>query len=113
MLRMEEEKREKGRLRKKEEEENKKKEREEMKLGEERKKQGTNTRKKKKPYRPWWKLDSKGWQIKPNKRWRKEQEELLNKADKLALFMEKGKEKENTFEEFCEEFEKDIEELNP
>uniref|UniRef100_A0A9I9DG53 Protein MNN4-like n=1 Tax=Cucumis melo TaxID=3656 RepID=A0A9I9DG53_CUCME len=43
----------------------------------------------------------------------KEQKELLNKVNKLALSVENSKEKEKTFEEYCEEFEKEISELSP
>lgn len=42
----------------------------------------------------------------------REKEELLNKVDKVALSVEKRKE-EKTFEEHCEEFKKEIEELSP
>lgn len=45
----------------------------------------------------------------------KGREELLRKVDKVAFFKEKskGKKKEKTFDNYCEEFGKDIEELSP
>ncbi|KAA0066500.1 protein MNN4-like [Cucumis melo var. makuwa] len=43
----------------------------------------------------------------------REQEELLGKVEKVAIFAEKGKGEEKTFEEHYEEFEKEINELIP
>ena len=45
-----------------------------------------------------------------NKKKLREREELLNKAKKLALSMEKGKVKKKTIEEYYEEFEREMEE---
>lgn len=42
----------------------------------------------------------------------REQEELLNKVEKVALSTEKGKTKKTT-EEYCKEFEREVEELSP
>lgn len=42
----------------------------------------------------------------------KEQEELLNKVDKVTLSVDKGKAKRTQSEEICEEF-KELEELSP
>ena len=42
----------------------------------------------------------------------KEQEELLNKVDKVTLSVDKGKPKRTQSEEICEEF-KELEELSP
>ncbi|TYK02168.1 protein MNN4-like [Cucumis melo var. makuwa] len=42
----------------------------------------------------------------------REQEELLNQGEKVALFAGKDKDKEKTFDEHCKEFEKEIEELS-
>ncbi|TYK04694.1 protein MNN4-like [Cucumis melo var. makuwa] len=45
----------------------------------------------------------------------KTEKKLLRKVDKVAFFKEKskGKKKEKTFDNYCEEFGKDIEELSP
>ncbi|KGN57985.1 hypothetical protein Csa_009960 [Cucumis sativus] len=43
----------------------------------------------------------------------KEQEELLNKVDKVTLFVKKGKAKRTQSEEICEELEKKLEDLSP
>ncbi|TYK01085.1 protein MNN4-like [Cucumis melo var. makuwa] len=43
----------------------------------------------------------------------KEREELLSQVEKVALSVEKGKDKEKAFDEYSEEFEKEIEEFSP
>ncbi|KAA0046474.1 protein MNN4-like [Cucumis melo var. makuwa] len=43
----------------------------------------------------------------------RELKKLLSQVEKVALSVEKGKDKENNFDEHCEEFKKEIEELSP